>query len=69
MTVWVIAGILVASAIGVILMGRAIRFFVRLTILGVILVLLAGLFAWRYWSDSSVGKKDTRPATQRKAPR
>ena len=68
MTVWIIAGALVAAAAAVFLLGRAIRFFVRLALLGVIVALLVGLFAWRHWSGGSEAKKDNRPATQRKGP-
>ena len=65
MSVGIIAAIIAVVAIGLFLMWRGLRLLIRLAIAGVIVFLIAGLFAWRYWAGDT-SRQDNHPAKTRK---
>ena len=69
MSVEIIAAIAIAAGLGLLLLWRTVRFFIRLVIFGLIVLLALGLFAWGYGVDNPFGRDDNQPANTRPAPR
>ena len=67
MSIGVIAAIIAIAAIGLFLIWRTVRFFIRLAVLGVVVLLIAGLFAWSHQSSNTSEQDNNRPAKTRKS--
>jgi heme/copper-type cytochrome/quinol oxidase subunit 2 len=67
MSIGIIAAIIAVSAVGLFLIWRTVRFFIRLAIVGVVVLLVAGLFTWNHWSSNNSKQDDNRPAKTRKS--
>jgi fatty acid desaturase len=66
MSIGIIAAIIAVAAIGLFFLWRTVRFFIRLVIFGIVVLLVVGLFAWSQWSGSTSSQDDNRPAKTRK---
>lgn len=66
MSMEIIAVIAVAAGIGVLLLWRTVRFFIRLAVFGVIILLLLGWLARGSRFDNLFGGDDNRPAKTRR---
>ncbi|HYP27283.1 MAG TPA: hypothetical protein VE262_11240 [Blastocatellia bacterium] len=66
MSVEIIAAIAIAAGLGLLLLWRTVRFFIRLLIFGLIVLLALGLFAWGYGVDNPFGQGDDQPAKTRR---
>ena len=62
MSIGIIAVIVAIAAAGLFLIWRAVRLFMRLAIVGVVVLLIVGLFAWNNWSGSASKQGGNRPA-------
>jgi len=66
MSMEIIAVIAVAAGVGLLLLWRTVRFFIRLAIFAVIILLLLGWFASGHRLDNLFGGDDNRPAKTRR---
>ncbi len=69
MSVEMIAAIAIAAGLGLLLLWRTVRLFIRLAIFGLIVLLALGLFAWGYGVDNPFGRDENQPEKTRPAPR
>ena len=66
MSIEIVAVIAVVAGIGLLLLWRTVRLFIRMAIFGLIILLVLGWLGWGYGVDNPFGQERNGPANTRR---